>query len=63
MSPRRALRATIAGLAAASAVAVLCAAAVPGFASTTVAGHAVPVTEKTLADGYQLSVRIPPTAF
>lgn len=58
----RALRATIAGLAAASAVAVLCAAAVPGFASTTVAGHAVPVTEKTLADGYQLPVRIPPTA-
>ncbi|RDV45011.1 hypothetical protein DOE76_09775 [Leifsonia sp. ku-ls] len=59
---RRVLRATIAGLAAAAAVAVVGAAAVPGFATATVAGHAVPVTEKTLADGYQLSVRIPPTA-
>jgi enterochelin esterase-like enzyme len=59
---RRALRAALAGVAAVSAVAVLCVAAAPAFAAATVAGHAVPVTARTLADGYQLAVRIPATA-
>lgn len=34
----------------------------PAFAGVTVAGRHIPVTTTTLADGYQLAVRIPPTA-
>lgn len=59
---RRAVRAVVAGVAAALTLAAVGAAAVPALAQPVVAGRAVPVTPKTLADGYQLTVRIPPTA-
>ena len=58
----RALRIVVAAVAAALAVAVAGVAAAPAFAQPLVAGRAIPVTEKTLADGYQLAVSIPPTA-
>ena len=57
-----ALRLVIAGAAAALTVAAVVVVGAPALAQPVVAGHAVPVTEKTLADGYQLAVRIPPTA-
>ncbi|MFP3466731.1 alpha/beta hydrolase [Leifsonia sp. SIMBA_070] len=59
---RKALRAIVAGVAAVLTVGAIGTAAVPAFAQPIVAGHAIPVTPKTLADGYQLTVRIPPTA-
>lgn len=59
---RRGFRAIVAGVAAALTVAVIGVAAVPAFATAAVAGRSIPVTGKTLADGYQLAVRIPPTA-
>ncbi|MDR6971937.1 alpha/beta hydrolase-fold protein [Leifsonia shinshuensis] len=59
---RRAIRAVIAGLAAVLTLGAIGLAAVPATAQPVVAGHAVSVTAKTLADGYQLAVRIPPTA-
>ena len=55
----RAGAAVAAGLLTASIVAV---GAAPAFATVTVAGRSVPVDEKTLSDGYQLTVSIPPTA-
>lgn len=51
--------AAIAGLLSAG-IAVI--ATVPSFATATVAGRHVPVTETTLAEGYQMAVHIPPTA-
>ncbi|WP_374009304.1 alpha/beta hydrolase [Leifsonia sp. LS-T14] len=56
------LRTVVAGAAAVLTVAVAGVAVSPAFAQPVVAGRAVPVTEKTLANGYQLAVRIPPTA-
>lgn len=57
----RAVRVTLASVAGALAVAVVGVAAAPALAHATVAGRSIPVTEKTLAEGYQLAVRIPPT--
>jgi enterochelin esterase-like enzyme len=51
--------AAVAGLLTAGIAAV---AAAPAFATVTVAGRHIPVTPTTLTDGYQLAVRIPPTA-
>jgi len=59
---RRLPRIAVAGVAAVLALGVVGVAAAPAFATTTVAGRSIPVTEKTLADGYQLAVRIPATA-
>lgn len=61
-APRGSLRIAVAAVAGALVLAVAGVAVAPAFATATVAGHAVPVTEKALADGYQLSVRIPPNA-
>jgi hypothetical protein len=59
---RKTLRVLIAAVAASLTVAVAGVAATPALAQPVVAGRAIPVTEKTLSDGYQLTVRIPPTA-
>ncbi|MGO4535789.1 alpha/beta hydrolase [Leifsonia sp. 2MCAF36] len=59
---RKAVRVGLAAAAAALTVGVIAVAATPAFSQPVVAGRAIPVTEKTLADGYQLAVRIPPTA-
>ncbi|WP_285115191.1 alpha/beta hydrolase-fold protein [Leifsonia sp. fls2-241-R2A-40a] len=59
---RAGVRSALAGVAAALMVAALGLAAAPAFARPTVAGRSIPVTATTLADGYQLAVRIPPTA-
>lgn len=57
-APAIALALAIAGVSAAAGVAV----AAPTTAATTVAGRTIPVTTQTLAQGYQLTVHIPPTA-
>ena len=59
---RGAMRVAVAAVAGILAIGVVGVAAVPAFAQPVVAGRAIPVTEKTLADGYQLAVNIPPTA-
>lgn len=61
-SRHRAVRIGIASAAALLTVAVAGIAAAPAFAVATVAGHSIPVTGQTLADGYELAVHIPPTA-
>jgi hypothetical protein len=58
----RAVRVALAALAAVLTVAAVGVAAAPAFAQPTVAGRVIPVTGKTLAEGYQLAVSIPPTA-
>ncbi|WP_158866735.1 alpha/beta hydrolase [Leifsonia sp. AG29] len=56
------VRAAIAVVAGALTASIAVIGAAPAFASVEVAGRRIPVDEKTLADGYQLTVPIPPTA-
>jgi len=58
----RPVRVVLAGVAAAVTLAVVGVAAAPAFAQPVVAGRVIPVTPKTLADGYTMQVSIPPTA-
>lgn len=59
---RKAVRIVVASAAGLLTIAVAGIAAAPAFAAPTVAGHSIPVTAQTLADGYQLTVHIPPAA-
>lgn len=58
----RAVRTVVAGVAGVLTIVAVGTAAAPAFAQPTLAGRSIPVTAKTLADGYQLAVRIPATA-
>lgn len=60
-SGQRGVRVAIASAAAVLTVGVVGVAVPQAFARPVVAGRSIPVTEKTLADGYQLAVRIPAT--
>ncbi|MGO4592296.1 alpha/beta hydrolase [Leifsonia sp. 2TAF2] len=61
-SGRRFPRLAVAAVAAVLTIAAAVVGLLPGFAQATIAGRSIPVTEKTLAEGYQLAVHIPPTA-
>lgn len=58
---QRGVRIAVAAVAAVLTVGVVGITVQPALARTVVAGRSIPVTAKTLAEGYQLAVRIPAT--